>query len=499
MSPTHTTPQGDARAVAPPSDTGRRMTGAGVFGGLSLVGLVVVVLAAIPFLALAGLVQARWAPLQNLDDAIADGLNQALATSAVAVRVLEIVTELGGGASASYVLVIAVVWLLVRRQRRVAAYLAVTGLGLAVLVPVSKALVGRARPDVATPLVELPTNPSFPSGHAMTAIVTWGAIALVALPVVTASRRRLVVAAAGGLVLLTGFTRLALGVHFLSDVLAGWALGAAWLAVSTMAFRGWLADRHLPHVQAGLGQEPVHALHLRTTAEPALPDGWRTAGRVAVLGVGVAAVVTALGLLVTGWLAGTRVGDLDVAAVATLADLRQPAVTSLVEAVGRAAGLWGVVTASLAIALLSVAHRGSLRPAAFILLAVVGEVALYGAATSLVGRARPDVRDLTSGLPTDAAFPSGHVAAATVVYGGLVTILFTYGRGWWRWAALAAVAVLVATIMVGRVYVAAHHPSDTVGGLVLGVLWLWCLHRAVLAPGLDRTAAWRWDTGRVRP
>lgn len=499
MTGTDRTTDSEPRAGTPVPDGGERMEGAGLFGGLSALGLVAVVLGAIPFLFLTGLVQTRWEPLQRLDDDVAQGLNDALATAEAQVRTLEVVTEVGGGAPASWFLGIAVVWLLVRRQRRVAAYLAVTGLGLAVLVPVTKLLIGRERPEVLVPVATLPTNASFPSGHAMTALVIWGAIALVALPVVRPSRRWVVVTATVGLVAVTGFTRLALGVHFLSDVLAGWALGAAWLAVTTIAFRGWLANRHLAHVDTGLGEAPVRALHPRTIDENAVPAGWRTAGLVALLAAGIAAVLASLGLLVTGPLATTAVGEADGAAVDALLELRTDGATAVIHAVDRTGGLWGVVVAGVALAALSVAYRGSWRPAVLVVTALVGEVVLYGTVSAIVGRARPDVRDLTEGLPTDAAFPSGHVAAATVLYGCLVAIVLTYGRGWWRWLVLAAAALLVLAVMVGRVYVAAHDPTDTLGGLLLGVLWVWGLHRVLLAPGTGRTSAWRWDAPRGVP
>ncbi|MGQ4819044.1 phosphatase PAP2 family protein, partial [Enterococcus faecium] len=91
-----------------------------------------------------------------------------------------------------------------------------------ILVPVTKALIGRARPLVESPVSELPSNASFPSGHAMVAVVTYGMLALLALPAVRSRARRWVLAGTLLIVLAVGFTRLALGVHFVTDVLAGW-------------------------------------------------------------------------------------------------------------------------------------------------------------------------------------------------------------------------------------------------------------------------------------
>jgi len=222
-------------------------------GGWSLLGLLGVVVGAVPFLALLGLVQVRWAPLERLDTGAADGLNATVADSPLSVRILSIVSEAGGGATASFLMAVAVLCLLIRRRHRLAAYVAVAGVGLAVLVPVTKALIGRTRPDVPLPVVDIPTNASFPSGHAMTSLVTWGVLLLVLLPGLRPTTRRWWTAATSVLVLVVGFTRVALGVHFVSDVLAGWALGIAWLAVVTLAFRRWLRTRAEPVHPVGAG------------------------------------------------------------------------------------------------------------------------------------------------------------------------------------------------------------------------------------------------------
>lgn len=445
---------------------------------LSLLGLVGLMLGALPYLALLGLVTARWAPLYRLDESVAHGLNEVLASQPLHVRVVEIVSELGGGATAGYALALAVVWLVVRREPRRAAYVAATGLGLAVLVPVSKALVGRTRPEVMVPVVELPTNPSFPSGHAMASLVTWGALTLVALPFVPRRSRRVLVLTTTVIVVVVGFTRLALGVHFVTDVVAGWTLGTLWLTVTYGVFRRWLrvdptADRHS-------GSRSAAGMRLAPLDESVLPVGAVSAWRIAGSALAVTAVVAGLGLLVTGPLAPTALHRWDVAVVEDAVVLRSTATSEVVHAVGKLGGLWGVVTATVATCVVGLAHRGSWRPVVFTVLAVVGEVLIYGASSQLVGRARPDVPDLTSGLPTGASFPSGHVAAATAVYGAACLLVLTYARSPWRRAVVLPVAAVVVATMFCRVYVAAHHPTDTAAGALLGVLWLAALHRHLL-------------------
>lgn len=94
-----------------------------------------------------------------------------------------------------------------------------------------KALFGRERPDMAYRAVEA-VNASFPSGHAMLS-----AVVFLTLGVLTArfsDRRRVKVLAISAAVLaslLVGASRVYLGVHWASDVLAGWCVGAAWAMV----------------------------------------------------------------------------------------------------------------------------------------------------------------------------------------------------------------------------------------------------------------------------
>ena len=196
-------------------------------------------LGAVPFLLLWLLVQRSWAPLAALDGDVAADLNATVSRSPTLLAVLRAVTDLGGGGTVALVLVLATVLLLVRGQRWLAAFTTTTGLGLAVLSPLTKAVVDRARPVVASPVVEVPSSASFPSGHAMASLVTWTVVLLLVLPAVRRRLRPWLVGLTALVVVAVGATRLALGVHVVSDVLAGWALGTAWLATTVAAFRGW--------------------------------------------------------------------------------------------------------------------------------------------------------------------------------------------------------------------------------------------------------------------
>ena len=144
-------------------------------------------------------------------------------------QVARVVTWLGGAIGAGIVTAVALVLLWRRNRRPDALFLAGAVGGIAVLVPALKAVYERARPDLGS-VIALPHSYSFPSGHAATAVVLYGALGIL-LAERARSRRR----AAGWLVgaallaLAIGTSRVVLNVHFVSDVAAGFAVGLAWL------------------------------------------------------------------------------------------------------------------------------------------------------------------------------------------------------------------------------------------------------------------------------
>jgi membrane protein DedA with SNARE-associated domain/membrane-associated phospholipid phosphatase len=141
--------------------------------------------------------------------------------SGVAVDVAKAVTELGSFASATALLLVAVV-VLVARSRPVDAALLVLGFALVYLaVDVTKDAVGRVRP--AGPLVET-SESSFPSGHAAYA-TAWIAVAVALTRERGLPSQAAIVTGAIALTAAIGLTRVYLRAHYWSDVAGGWALG----------------------------------------------------------------------------------------------------------------------------------------------------------------------------------------------------------------------------------------------------------------------------------
>ena len=145
-------------------------------------------------------------------------------------------TALGGTTVLTLVSVLAIAFLLVRGRWRQAVFAAIATGGGAIMGKTLKALFARERPEIVPHLIEV-TSLSFPSGHSTnSAIVYLTLAAMLAASFQERAARYFVVGAAAMLVLLIGITRVYLGVHYPSDVLGGWTLGAAWaLAMGLIA------------------------------------------------------------------------------------------------------------------------------------------------------------------------------------------------------------------------------------------------------------------------
>ena len=451
---------------------------AGRFAWRSALGFLAVVLGA---LALALTVRSTGSPVVQLDRAVAGDLNAAVAPHPAIVTVLQVLTSPGDPITSWVVLSVLTAALLIRRRLRLALYVAVTGLGVATLSPLLKDVVDRLRPVVGMP-VATAGGPSFPSGHALAATVWVGVVLLVLLPVVPARLRRLAVALGVLAVVVVGLTRLALGVHFVSDVIGGWLIGGAWLLVTATAFREWRRRDGLAVPRAVDGLDPHAARDLTPSPLPerALAHPWTTTvAQLFVVAVLLLGALVGVGTVLVRLGPGSALVRADVGVVTWLADNRVPALDTITGPLAELGNTGVIVGAGVVAAALAYLATRRLRPPLVIVAALTGEVLIFLASSSVVGRPRPPVAHLDAQLPPTSSFPSGHTAAALCLYGAVAALVWCSTRRWWRWAVLATAVAVVAAVAFARLYRGAHHPTDVLASMAFGVVWLLAVLRLV--------------------
>lgn len=146
-------------------------------------------------------------------------------------------TALGGTAVLTLMVLIVVVFLLLRRKWALAILVFCASAGGTILTTTLKSFFQRARPSVVPHLTEV-TSLSFPSGHSMLSAAIY--LTLGALLARTTNDRKLKIFFMATAVFITGMvglTRVYLGVHFPTDVLAGWCAGTTWALLCVMVAR----------------------------------------------------------------------------------------------------------------------------------------------------------------------------------------------------------------------------------------------------------------------
>jgi membrane-associated phospholipid phosphatase len=227
--------------------------------------------------------------------------------------------------------------------------------------------------------------------------------------------------------------------------------------------------------------------------------GHHPASVAAMVGVAGAAVLTTLmlgiGLLVTSVLSHGPVGRLDRSVDRWFADQRAPGLND-VTAYGSSAANTETVVFIAAVVVVLVALRRHWRAPVLLAVGLGAEVTVFLATTFLVDRPRPAVHRLDT-VPPTSSFPSGHTAAAVVLYVGLALLC---NQACQR-AALCALAwvagvLLPAAVGIARMYRGMHHLTDVLAGALLGVA---CLVLAVFAVRTVATVIARRHAGEGVP
>jgi undecaprenyl-diphosphatase len=201
----------------------------------------------------------------------------------------------------------------------------------------------------------------------------------------------------------------------------------------------------------------------------------------------VVAVLVAVGLVVTHLLVHT-VGSWDEHVNGWFARHRTPTDNTITADLTLLANTMGIVAVAAVVAAIAVI-RHHLRLAIALVIALGVELGGFLLTNILVARPRPHVPHVGS-TPSTFSWPSGHVAATLVLYGGVaVMVAMVTRRPALRILAWILPAIVVPGVAWSRIYRGEHHPTDTIAGLILGV--------AALVIGFAAVRSWPRTTATV--
>lgn len=172
-----------------------------------------------------------WGPITALDDGILRLFHEFGATRPGWITFWNGVSAVFGPTGMRVIAALGIVAAAVRRQFRTVGFLAVTVMLMGPLTAVAKAISDRPRPDTA---LAFASSTSFPSGHALGAMVGVLTFATLLWPGIASWAKTTVIVLGALIVLAVGLSRVALNVHHPTDVIAGWALGYLWYRLCLM-------------------------------------------------------------------------------------------------------------------------------------------------------------------------------------------------------------------------------------------------------------------------
>jgi membrane-associated phospholipid phosphatase len=183
-------------------------------------------------------------------------------------------------------------------------------------------------------------------------------------------------------------------------------------------------------------------------------------------------VLSGIGYLLTHQLTGTAFEEWDAAGNRWLAGHRTSTWNAVTHWLTYGGETMTVVAVGLVFFIGLRLALGRWRESTFLAAALAGEVTIFLATALMIHRNRPPVSHLDAAPPTS-SFPSGHTAAAVVVYGALAVVAVRVcKRAWLRRLAVSVAVVLPVCVAFARLYRGMHFLTDVLGGALLAVVWL---------------------------
>jgi undecaprenyl-diphosphatase len=323
----------------------------------------------------------------------------------------------------------------------------------------------RPRPPTQLDVLAI-TVPSFPSGHVISAVLLYGLLAYLLIPRMPSRFWKWFVAILALFVIIwIGLSRLLIGGHYLSDVIAGYAVGIAWAGLVYT-----LAERFFPREQTA-----TSAVMERSETEDTF-QGLRAPGmfqRWPLLGV-LLIVLGSISFAALGYSVITHspLVQLDQSIYETLLAKAKTAPPRINELMIFGFFL-GKQVPILIVTLLGIyfVYKRYWRELAMILLSSGAGSFVWNFFVNYFGRPRPAIQ---TGLAVRAvpSFPSGHTMSAIIVYGFLTYLLLPkMPSRFWKWTLVIAMAAVVLFDGFSRIFQGSHYLTDILGGYALGIAW----------------------------
>ena len=207
-----------------------RLSPGGYLGLHFTISLCILFIVAASFLALADEVgEQDW--LVQFDHAFSTSLHEH--STLPTVSIFRFISHLGDASTLTSIGLLVLVGLVITRHWQLLCVWVIAVLGVGFLNVSLKSIFQRVRPQLPDPWIVEP-GWSFPSGHAMGSLVVYGMLAYFVILIVTnRTLRYCIIVLATTLVVIIGFSRIYLGVHYFSDIAAGYCAATFWLVLST--------------------------------------------------------------------------------------------------------------------------------------------------------------------------------------------------------------------------------------------------------------------------
>ncbi|HSB01815.1 MAG TPA: phosphatase PAP2 family protein [Anaerolineales bacterium] len=305
-------------------------------------------------------------------------------------------------------------------------------------------------------------DPSFPSGVALTAVLCYGFLAYVLVPKMPTRFWKWFIAILLTLVIaFIGVSSLLLGGHYVTDELAGYALGLAWAGLVYTLMERFFSEGTIQR-EGSLKQDPSQGLR-----SPGLFRRWPIIGFSLILLGSLSVAALGYNLLVHGPLV-----QVDIALYKDLLAQAKAAPPGINELMLFGFFL-GKEVVQVIVTILSVyfIYKRFWRELGMLLISSAGGSVVWDFIIRYFARPRPPEQ---TGLPitTIPSFPSGHAMSAMICYGFLAYLLVPkMPSRFWKWAVAIAALLVILFDGFSRIFQGNHYLTDVVSGYALGLAW----------------------------